>query len=162
MGDMGKFSDLSHEEKLWVVHRLDAHTQLIIRLFGEANLRALKYLMFVNTGGAIATASFMGTKGEFGADIVLALEWFIAGIMLAGVLTAFGYHISVNVLSSWSQNIDKFYGDEISAEELDQKNRQRASWVFKILDPIFGYGSFVCFFVGCYLIISELAYSGCP
>ena len=111
--------------------------------------KALRYLLLTNSGGAIATLSFLGTSEEtanlLGAKIALFL--FVLGIFLVGVSTARTFHYMSSLFRAWKDNVDRFYGDEISWKDIiaDDKCRAVVMW----WDYAIPYASFACFILGC-------------
>ena len=159
---MPKFSEIPDEAKQGHINFINTTTDRFLKEFQDANLRALKYLTFVNAGGAIATASVIAGTSSFDGTIVTALGFFIAGIILAGILTAFGYEGSYRGLFTWLPNLKKFYADEITWEDLFKKTEESFPKSFLIWDRIFGYGSFLFFIIGCIIAAFALQGLGLP
>jgi len=111
--------------------------------------KAVRYLLLTNSGGAIATLSFLGTSEEtanlIGAKIALFL--FVLGIFLVGVSTAKTFHHMSSLFKAWKNNVDRFYGDEISWNDIIADDKRRA--VVKWWDYAIPYASLACFILGC-------------
>ena len=111
--------------------------------------RALKYLLLTNSGGAIATLSFLGGApgaiGMVGAKIALSL--FVVGVVLVGASTAKTYHHMSNIFGKWKAEVDNYYADSITWGHLQNEDRKRA--VTDWWDYAIPYASFGCFIMGC-------------
>ena len=111
--------------------------------------RALKFLLFSNSGGAIATLSFLGAAPK-AIDLVgakIALFLFVCGVFLVGVVTAKTFHSMSGVFQGWRIDTENFYKDGLTWEEINKRDESRAAndcW-----DYVIPYASFICFFVGC-------------
>jgi hypothetical protein len=111
--------------------------------------RALKYLLMTNSGGAIATLSFLGAS-QVAVQMIwtkVALFLFILGIVLVGTTTAKQFHHMSKLFASWRSDVDSYYGDRITWEHLQQQDKKRA--VPDFWDYLLPYGSFISFICGC-------------
>ncbi len=109
--------------------------------------RALKHLFLTNSGGAIATLSFMGAeKGYNSLGTKIALFLFVLGIVFAGISTAKTFHHMSGLLKKYKQGVEDFYADKITWASLADDDKERA--VPDCLDYIIPYLSFLCFIVG--------------
>lgn len=128
------------------------------RLVEDTQLRALKYLLLTNSGGAIAVLSFMGssesTRTQTGP--MYALGFFISGIILTGILVARGVHTMEGLMKHWRKNVAKYYIDEIGWKELVEIDENRVP--SPLWDYILGYGAFLCFIVGSFEGLSDLLF----
>lgn len=109
--------------------------------------RALKYLFLTNSGGAIATLSFLGAAKELtGIGTKVALFLFVLGLVFVGIATAKTFHHMSAVLKHYKQGVEDFYTDKITWVALAEADKKRAvaSW----LDYAIPYLSFLCFIVG--------------
>lgn len=131
---------------------LNAHinqrwTQLY-ELEKEWGERALKYLLLTNSGGAIATLSFLGALpasiNKLGAIISLFL--FVFGVFLVGVSTAKTFHHMSRLFKAWKSDVDHYYSDKVTWEYLHAEDEKRA--VEDIWDYAVPYISFACFIAG--------------
>lgn len=110
--------------------------------------KALKYLFLTNSGGAIATLSFLGAAKEltgFGTKVALFL--FVIGIVFAGIAIAKTFHHMSGLLKNFKQDVDDFYADKIAWIALIEADKKRA--VAGFLDYAIPYLSFFCFIIGC-------------
>ncbi|MDQ8207009.1 hypothetical protein QEH52_05790 [Coraliomargarita sp. SDUM461003] len=109
---------------------------------------AIKYLMFLNSGGAVATLSFVGALGpeNVGWQAKAALGLFAAGIILAGTLVAFAYLSCSALFAGWTSDYKKYLNEDLTYEQMDQRDEER------IPDPEIeknlGIGSFILFILG--------------
>jgi len=109
--------------------------------------RAFKYLFLTNSGGAIATLSFVGAQRDYNVTgTKVALFLFVLGIVLAGVATAKTFHHMSNLLKKYKHGVNDFYGDKITWAALLDADKQRA--VPDPIDYVIPYSSFLCFVVG--------------
>jgi hypothetical protein len=110
--------------------------------------RALKYLLLTNSGGAIATLSFLGASpaaiNMVGAKISLFL--FVFGVFLVGVSTAKTFHHMSGLFKAWKSDADHYYSDKITWEHLQAEDKKRA--VEDFWDYAIPYTSFGCFIAG--------------
>lgn len=111
--------------------------------------RALKYLLLTNSGGAIATLSFIGASPlaikMLGARVALVL--FLSGVILVGVSTAKQFHHMSGLFKSWKSDVETYYADKITWEHLQDEDKKRA--VADLIDYALPYGAFACFLGGC-------------
>lgn len=112
--------------------------------------KALKFLLLTNSGGAIATLSFLGASqvaiNSMGVKIALFL--FLAGILLVGITTAKTFHDMSSLFKNWKSDVDMYYEDKITWEHLQNEDQRRAvpdSW-----DYVLPYTSFGFFIAGCF------------
>lgn len=123
--------------------------------------KALKYLLLTNSGGAIATLSFLGASptalGIVGAKIALSL--FLVGLVLVGAAIAKTFHHMSNLLRQWKSDVESYYSDKIAWQHLQDEDRKRS--VTDVWDYILPYGAFFCFIGGCivgaYSLLSRVA-----
>lgn len=132
---------------------LDTHinqrwTQLY-QLEKESAERVLKYLLLTNSGGAIATLSFLGAApaaiGVLGAQI--ALCFFLTGVVFVGIITAKTFHHMSNLFKRWKTDVANYHADAITWTHLQAEDKKRA--VSDWWDYVISYGSFCCFMSGC-------------
>jgi hypothetical protein len=110
--------------------------------------RALKYLILTNSGGTIATLSFLGASPSAinmrGAKISLFL--FVLGVFLVGVSTAKTFHHMSGLFKAWKEDVDNYFSDKITWEHLQEQDNNRA--VEDFWDYAIPYLSFGCFIGG--------------
>lgn len=110
--------------------------------------RALKYLLLTNSGGAIATLSFLGASplaiNLIGAKIALFL--FVFWGFLVGISTAKTYHHMSYLFEAWRADVNHYYTDKVTWEHLQEEDKKRA--VVGFWDYAIPYTSFGCFIAG--------------
>jgi len=110
--------------------------------------RAMKYLFLTNSGGAIATLSFIGAeKGQVILGTKIALFLFVSGIVLVGISTAKTFHHMSTLFEEYRSSVNNYFNDKITYSELTEADESRAKddyW-----DYIIPYTSFACFVIGC-------------
>lgn len=120
----------------------------LYRLEEQWGKEAIKYLMFLNSGGAVATLSFVGALGpeNVGWQAKAALGLFASGIILAGTLVAYAYLSCSTLFAGWASDYKKYLSQDLSYEQMDQRDEER------IPDPEneknLGIGSFILFILG--------------
>jgi hypothetical protein len=117
----------------------------------EWSERALKYLFLTNSGGAIATLSFLGASPSSinMCYTKLALSLFILGVVLVGISTAKTFHHMSDISKAWKADVDHYYSDKVTWDYLYAQDKLRAvpsKWDYAI-----PYASFGCFIFGCIL-----------
>lgn len=104
-----------------------------------------KYLLLINSGGAVALLSLMGAKNSLSpfhyANYVLGL--LILGVVLVGAAKASNYYRIYYLFSKWKQDVNQFYSDSICWDELVNKDESRSKYFY--LADVFGWISFLCF-----------------
>ena len=110
-------------------------------------VKAIKMLFIINSGGAIAILSYMGSSDSvITGTIVFALCCFFIGIILVGILIARAVHCMNNLYEGWKKDVSKFYKDEIDWEKLTESDEKRVP--NELPDFIIGYASFAAFIIG--------------
>lgn len=79
-----------------LLDRIKESSREFQRLLEGSELRALNYLLFTNSGGAVATAGFIGTtkSSDLPLGPIIALALFLVGVVVAGILAAYSVHVS--------------------------------------------------------------------
>jgi hypothetical protein len=115
----------------------------------ESAERAINFLMLTNSGGAIATLSFLGAvesiRQQWAPKVALFL--FILGVILLGVHSALWLHHVVNLDQCWRRDATRFLKDELDWDTLTSDDEARAKSRTLPL-YIVGYLSFACFILG--------------
>lgn len=146
---MDKYSEIDPSLRDHLVSHINQRWAQLYELEKEWGERSLRYLMLTNSGGAIATLSFLGAShqalGLTGAKLALLL--FVVGIVLVGVTTAKAYHRIWGLFRAWKKDSEHFYEDRITWEYLHTEDHMRARDNF--WDYFFPYTSFACFIGGC-------------
>ncbi len=78
--------------------------------------RAIRYLLLTNSGGAVATLSFLGASQKalnlLGAKIWLAL--FVLGIFFVGIAVAKTFHHMSGLFKAWKTDVENYHSDKIT------------------------------------------------
>ncbi len=143
-----RFSELEPTTRAGFISHLDRRWQQLYELEKGWAEKAFKYLFITNSGGAIATLSFLGTSDQirYLPALKFALLFFAFGVLLVGIFTAMTFHRMAQLLTQYTKSVKDFYTDKIAWEYLieeDEKMVQR-SW----RNYIVPYLSFLCFILG--------------
>ncbi len=144
---MALYSQLDPATKEVLNAHINRRWGQLYELEKEWGERALKYLFLTNSGGAIATLSFLGAAKELtGVGTKVALFLFVLGLVFAGISTAKTFHHMSGLLKQYKEGVEDFYGDKITWVALTEADKKRAiaSW----LDFAIPYSSFFCFIAG--------------
>ena len=113
--------------------------------YRESVSEAAKYLMAVNSGGALATLGFMGAMKTIypisGAPAMLV--FFLVGILLVGLGRIVGTYRLLGIATSWKDSIEENYQDLITWQ--DVLHREAESFKRSYVVDIFAWGAFSCF-----------------
>ena len=108
--------------------------------------KAVKYLFVSNSGGAIATLSYIGNRQKAGFLLTTTLILFLAGVVLVGLFTSLFYHYIEGLFLKWMSDVKSYLSNNLKYEDLLTKDEKRASpkwWLY-----ILAYASFGCFIIG--------------
>jgi hypothetical protein len=136
----------------------DRLSQIIHAIDYWADL-SIKYLMYINAGGAIVVLAFMATSHSMRSIISskLSLLSFIFGIVVVAVVLAVGFYRMVYCLKSLQEDSDKYLTNKIDWDTLlehDAKRLRPSKW-----GVLFGWVAFMFFSLGVILgIISLFTY----
>lgn len=146
---MSKYEKLTPKEIQDVNHRIDQRWGQLYELEKESVERAFRYLLFTNSGGAIATLSFLGasTSIQFPLGVKTALLLFVLGIIIVGVSNAMQYHFFTHIFNAYKQDVDTFYKNKNEWADLISNDSKRS--VERCRDITVAYLSFGCFILGC-------------
>ena len=115
--------------------------------YRESVNEAAKYLMAVNSGGALATLGFMGAMKTIhpipGAPTMLV--FFLVGILLVGLGRIVGAYRLLNIATSWKDSIDGYYRDLTDWEDVLKRDAERFKRSYVV--DIFASFAFLCFLV---------------
>lgn len=130
------------------IDHLNQRWRQLYELDKEWGEKAFKYLFLTNSGGAIATLSFLGAAKDLSylPCLKLALVAFVLGVVLVGASIARTYHNISSLFKHYRNDANNFIKDSVSWEFLiaEDENRAKPSvWMY-----IFPYLSFICFIVG--------------
>ena len=145
---MAKYSQLDEIKRAAYLNHINQRWGQLYNLEKEYGDRAYKYLMLVNSGGAIAILSFMGASqiARDSCGVKLALVLFVCGVVLVGLSTAKQFYYLSGLFKNWKKDVTNFFNDQISWEHLLKEDEERA--VENKLDHILPWLSFFCFIGG--------------
>ncbi len=114
----------------------------------QAANEVLKYLFYVNAGGAGAVLGFMGSSAT-ARDLVgakIALISFGIGLVFVGVVRAIIIHRTNFFFKKWKEGVEKYYAVKVGFNKITDQDENRAEsdfWEF-----LFGYLSAIAGLVG--------------
>ena len=142
------FLEYDVEARKGLMRHLDNRFERLTNWRYEAETRILRYLIFTNSGGAVTLLSFMGAsegvRGLLGIKIALCI--FVLGLVLSGVLLAFGSYFTSSLFEGLKIDADEFYNnnrDWTDVTDNDDKRSEYPCWVIPL-----GYTAFGCFILG--------------
>lgn len=149
---MDAFTKLSQDRQTYYIARVNTRWGQLHALEKEWGERAYKYLLLTNSGGAIATLSFLGTSSEaldtFWAR--WALLSFVFGVVITGVAIAHRFHRLSALFWSYKTDANNFFKDRLPWETLVEQDNNRTTkpggWSL-----ILPYTSLGSFWIGCTL-----------
>lgn len=131
-----------------MVHRVESRWDQLNEMLVNIVNEGIKFLFYVNSGGAVAVVAFIGTSED-----IRSLQWpwwvlslFFLGLLFVGGLNFARYHVVDYLLKKWEEDVNKFYNDKIDYDALQGNDdvRVRKTWWV----PIIAYLSFLCFIGG--------------
>ncbi len=143
------FSELETNYREVTIDYIHQRWEQLYQLEKEWGDKAVKFLFLTNSGGAIASLSFLGTVTNQNLWAKLALVSFIVGILFVAVIIARAHKHMSNLFEGYQKDVDLFYKDMLSVDELyknDSKRVESFSWEY-----LFPYTSLGCFISGCAL-----------
>lgn len=146
---MTKKHELNPEKSAAIERNLIEHLEILRTLHREAAERAQKYILFTNSGAAIALLGFMGSNSDVRSSPTMwtALIAFVLGIVFCGFVLAIGFHQSELQFVGWIRDTNSFLsgdGDhESTKKNLDARN-QKVGW----FPVIFAYLAWFAFLFG--------------
>lgn len=106
----------------------------------------IKYLLYVNAGGAAISIGFMGASESIRSLICLriALFFFAFGLICVGILRAILLHKIKFLSDNWQKDAEKYWNSQIGYTELREKDdkRSESDWGAFIVGYI-SLGSFI-------------------
>ena len=145
------FSQMNGEQSKNSINDINQRWWQLYGLEKEWGEKALNYLFLTNSGGAIATLSFIGaaTIEDYLPCLKLALIAFVLGIFFVGLSIARAYHYMLGLFEGYQKDVNRFYKDLVSWGFLDSEDNARVKTTF--WQYFWPYASFVCFIIGCIL-----------
>ncbi len=136
----------------------DRFSQIIQAIDYWADL-SVKYLIYINAGGALVILGFMvassSVRGMVGSK--LALLSFVFGLVTVGIVLAVGFYRMALFQKGLKEDIDKYMSKEIDWEALLENDAKRlgpSKW-----GCLLGWGAFIFFDLGVILgLISLFTY----
>jgi hypothetical protein len=114
----------------------------------DATDKAIQFLFLTNSGGAIATLSFIGAvqgiRSQWAPKVALGL--FAAGLILVGIHIAYWVHFIDFIFYHWRKDSARYTENQITWATLVNDDNNRAYKTTALY--IIGYASFVCFIAG--------------
>ena len=114
----------------------------------EWGKEAIKYLMLVNAGGAVATLSFIGTSDAVRTAVTpkIALLLFFLGLLCSGFMIAYAYETMSRLFTRWQKDVEAHDRKEITYDELLRRDDERVP--SGVADRVLGYTSLLSFALG--------------
>lgn len=112
----------------------------------ESGENAIKYLFAVNSGGSVATLTYLGSKINSTIGIKISLMIFFFGLITVGILKAYTLHKHEGLFANYQKQVAKYYENQIGWSDLLKSDNDKVG--SPIVPYIFGYISFACFIVG--------------
>src|SRR5437588_4687297 len=136
-----KFRDMPHGAALlmeqgYIHERLKGHQQSVKNSFR----RIVEYLFLLNTGGVVATATYIATKPSSSSAMTVPMWLFIAGVITITVHAVWDYSRCLMLFKRYRANVLEFIANEIEWEVLVDRDAQgvRGEWVGHVLGWISG------------------------
>lgn len=128
--------------------QINRRWEQLYKLEKEWGEKAIKYLFLTNSGGAIATLSFIGASKEFSSySAKAALFSFLLGIVLVGVSTALTFHHLSGLFEKYKLYVKEFHCDQMTWQDLNDWDAKRV--LRSRMDYAIPYFSFLSFVFGC-------------
>jgi hypothetical protein len=140
-----------------VIEELRVHAETLRSIQRSAAERAEKYLVLTNGGGVVTCLSFMGAFPGLREKptVWIVLGFFVAGVILCGILAAINYHTSDSQLRGWIQDTNRFLKGEIDAEDI-YANLMKSVGRTAFMGPLAGWLAYAVFVSGCAMAILKL------
>ncbi len=120
--------NINHERRVEIQSHIYGRWEQLNILVDSISERASKQLFITNGTGAIALMSYFGVvkdKSEIYPEMYFSLAFFVVGVMLAMLVTAFLFYGYRSLLKGWDNDSRKFYASNISFADLDGKDVKR-------------------------------------
>ena len=136
----------------------DRSSQIVQAIDYWADL-GVKYLLYLNAGGAIVILAFVGASSSVRSMVgsKLALLSFVFGLITVWIIFVVGFYRMVHFQKSLKEDSDQYMSNEIDWEDLlenDSKRLRPSKWAC-----LLGWGAFMFFDLGVILgLISLLTY----
>jgi hypothetical protein len=133
------------------INYLNNRWRQLYELEKEWGEKAVNFLFLTNSGGAIATLSFLGSDNELTIiqylNFKVSLILFVIGVFFVGVTIARAYHHMLNLFEGYKKDANSFLVDLVAWKHLCDEDDARVSSIqLQYVPP---YASFICFVAGC-------------
>ncbi|MEY2499719.1 MAG: hypothetical protein QOI07_53 [Verrucomicrobiota bacterium] len=141
-----KFRDMPQAaallEKGYIHERWNDHQRSVKNSFR----RIVEYLFLLNTGGVVATATYIATKPTSISDMKGPMWLFIAGVIFITFHAVWDYYRCLLLFKRYRENVLEFVADKIEWEVLVDRDAHgvHGEWVGHVL----GWLSGTCFVFG--------------
>jgi len=87
----------------------------------------IKYLLYVNAGGAVTSIGFLGAFEEVRNSICLRISlcFFAVGLTFVGILRASIVHKIRNLHNNWRKDVEKYWKSDIGFTKLTENDDKR-------------------------------------
>jgi hypothetical protein len=147
---MEKYSELSPEKQASFLGRVNQRWGQLHALEKDWGEKAYKYLFLTNSGGVVATLTFLGAKPD-NLDFTaakLALMLFVVGVVITGIATAHRLHRTSWLFKSYRQDSQDYFQGKLTWEQLYKLDEDRATqpnaWSY-----LLPYSCLATFIAGC-------------
>ncbi|MCC7407700.1 MAG: hypothetical protein IT442_06485 [Phycisphaeraceae bacterium] len=142
---------MKQEAEAWLAEsqRINTRWEQLYFLEKEAIDRAIKYLFYVNAGGAVAVLGFIGANQEISSlvSVKVTLSFFILGLLMVGCFNAWKYYSITSLFRHWREGVRQYYAGELGLSAIQKKDEELSSQ--ECLGKVLAWGSFICIWAGC-------------
>lgn len=143
-----KYSDDSEEHQKANIGYANERWRQLYEVKNDWGTEGIKYLLFVNSGAAVAMLAFIGSVGEARklSWPIAMLAFFTMGMMMIGILHVLRYSHVSKIFKKWRESVIEYYTDQKGWSEIvdaDVARSARFDWAL-----FMAYASFACFSVG--------------
>lgn len=107
--------------------------------------RITNYLFVLNTGGLIATLTYVASK-SLNSGIQISIWLFAFGILFSVAHATLDYYLTETSFASYRKDVEQFYENEIAWDEFVKRNESRPPLDFLL--HIVGWLGGIAFFIG--------------
>lgn len=143
-----KFSDDSPEHREANIGYANERWRQLYNVQSDWATEGIKYLMLVNSGGAVAMLAFLGSV-EKARDLAwpkVTLGFFAMGIVLIGFLHVLRHYRILQLFKKWRESVNEYFTDQKDWSQIikeDEKRTSQFDWALQL-----AYISFACFISG--------------
>lgn len=143
---MQNHAELALEIQRQHIDQINQRWSQLYHLQKEWADKAINFLFFTNSGGAIAMLGFIGATQHVHFLVVLGLGIMLLGLIFVGILVAHVYHQMTGLFEAWRSDVKGYFQDRITWEKLNKDDELRSK--DSILNLYLGYMSLGCFIIG--------------